>query len=79
MTTPNHGIQSAIIAYFIYPKWWHVLIAIILGIAPDIGRLFQKDKNNWNLFYAWSHETWYCYLIPYWEFILEKTILYMIM
>lgn len=70
MTTPNHAIQSGIISYLIYPHWEFVLIAIILGIMPDIGRLFQKNKNNWNEFYNPAHDfihhKWLL-LIPFWN------------
>lgn len=44
-----------------------VLLAMILSGLPDIGRLFQSDPNEWNLFYTWAHDTWYCYLIPFWN------------
>jgi len=51
-----------------------ILIAIIFGILPDVGRLLQKDPSDWNKFYKWAHTTWYCYLIPFWNLhiLLDK-------
>lgn len=68
MTTPQHAVQSALIQYMIYPKWYMIFIAVILSIIPDVGRLFQKDPSDWTQFYEKSHSlTWYNLLIPYWN------------
>ena len=68
MTTPNHGFQSAIIAHFIYPNIWFMILACIMGMMPDLGRLFQRNPNNWNEFYVPAHEPkWYNLLIPFWN------------
>lgn len=68
MTTPNHIAQSIAIQLAIYPKWYLVIIAMVLSAIPDIGRLFQKDKSDWDKFYVPAHKlTWYNLLIPYWN------------
>lgn len=67
MTTPQHIVQSVGIAYIIWDNFYFVCLAGILGGMPDIGRLFQKDSNDWNKFYTWAHKKWYCFLIPFWN------------
>ncbi len=70
MTTPSHSIQSGLIQYFIYPKWYLILIAVVLGAIPDLGRLFQKDTSDWNEFYVPAHDFihhWWLLLIPFWN------------
>lgn len=65
MTTPSHGIQSAVIQWFVYPKWYFILMAVVLGTFADLIRLFQKDKNDWTN-YKLAHElSWYNLLLPY--------------
>jgi len=44
-----------------------LILAVVLGIMPDIGRLFQKDRNDWTKFYKWAHTTSYCFYIPFWN------------
>ena len=41
---------------------------------PDVGRLFQKDKNDWNKFYVPAHnmKNKWLWIIPFWDLhILE--------
>lgn len=65
MTTFNHATQSALIQYIVYPKWYFIIIAVLLGTFADLIRLFQKDKNDWTD-YELAHElTWYNLLLPY--------------
>ncbi|MCK9209249.1 MAG: hypothetical protein M0P61_00295 [Ignavibacteriaceae bacterium] len=47
MTTPQHGIQAALIQYVIYPKWYLIIAAALLGMRPDLTRLFQKNRSDW--------------------------------
>ena len=85
MTVMQHSAQSGLIAYWLtqkvnnkFIKWLIIALAVILGAMPDIGRLFQSDPSDWNLFYRWSHETWYCYYIPFWNLhIWEDTFLHL--
>ena len=65
MTTLNHAAQSAIIQYLIYPKWYFIVLAVLLGTFGDLIRLFQKDKNDWTD-YEIAHEfIWYNLIVPY--------------
>ena len=73
MTTISHSIQSGVISYWIgtkfpfFKKWYIILLSILLGAMPDLVRFLQKNWNDWNDYYKWSHHTWYCYFIPYWN------------
>lgn len=69
MTIPQHVVQSGLICY-LFPqlrRWYIIGAAIVLAILPDVGRLFQRDPDDWAKFYQWAHSTWYCYLIPFWN------------
>jgi hypothetical protein len=66
MTTLNHIAQSYLLTRWTKKKWL-IITAIVLSAAPDLGRLFQSDPSNWNLFYRWAHNAWYLYLIPFWN------------
>lgn len=67
MTTPNHFMQGIVITMSLRLKWYWCLLAGLISIVPDIGRLFQSNTNDWNLFYRWAHETWYLYFMPFWN------------
>jgi len=66
MTTPNHIAQGFLLTRWAKKKWL-IISAMVLSAAPDLGRLFQSDPSNWNLFYHWAHNTWYLYLVPFWN------------
>lgn len=78
MTLFNHGVQSAIIAYKLWPSLWFAAAAFLLGVLPDIGRFIfdsqkQKDTEPWGGFYTYAHtlDTPQL-LIPFWNLhILE--------
>lgn len=69
MTLPQHVVQSGLICLLIpkLRKRHIIFLAIILTIIPDVGRLFQQNRNDWTKFYQWAHSTWYCFLIPFWN------------
>lgn len=74
MTTPNHGFQGSIISWIIWPTWYHVVIAIILSILPDLSIAYQRyilrrkfpDEINWNDgWYDKFHQSIWALFIPY--------------
>jgi len=74
MTLPQHAVQTGLIcaAFPQLRKWYIILAAEILTVAPDIGRLFQQNPDDWTKFYQWAHSSWYCFFIPFWNLhILE--------
>ena len=67
MSTPQHGVQAGIIQYLIYPSAWMIVCAIILGMIPDLQRLFQKNKDDWSEYNKLHKVTITSSLIPYWD------------
>ncbi len=83
MSTPQHAVQSGLIAFLL--SWLfgfnqfftglHVAFAMQLGAFPDLGRLLQKKLDDWNYFYEWSHKlTWLNILIPYWNIHITEDL-----
>lgn len=67
MTTHQHGLHAVIITYQFTDNWIFLLSALILGIFPDIPRLFQKDTSDWTL-YQELHTLKSPYIwIPFWN------------
>jgi len=52
-----------------------LILSLLATAAPDIGRLFQNDPGDWTKFYQWAHDTWYCYLIPFWNLHIAEDYL----
>jgi hypothetical protein len=47
--------------------WFMVILAGLLGIAPDvIGWIGTTWYGSWEL-YLWAHHSWYLYLVPFWN------------
>lgn len=74
MTTPNHILMSALIAYpFVRHdkrKWWIVSACGLLGGLPDLAGWVQglfEPSLRWNGLYAWLHDikNIWVHLIPF--------------
>ncbi len=77
MTLPQHVVQSGLICVLI-PRLRRrhiIILAIILTIIPDVGRLFQQNPDDWTQFYEWAHSSWYCFLIPFWNLHIAEDYL----
>jgi hypothetical protein len=64
MTTPNHAVQSGLIQFYIYPKWYLIVIAMIFGGLPDLCHLFDK-KGEWFIYNKFHEHIWWKWFIPY--------------
>lgn len=69
MTVPLHGAISYVVCSRFTDNPIILVTAVILGILPDIGRLLQKDRSNWQTWYIPAHDVhnrllWF---IPFWN------------
>lgn len=72
MSTPQHGIQSGLLAYAIWDNPIHIAIAIILGILPDVGRFLTERQYrgydpDWTIYQEMHRLSWVYLLIPYYN------------
>lgn len=79
MTSPNHSMQSAIIAHTIYPEIWFIVLAFILGWMNDIEIWHQTltgKKRDYTKFYQFAHYSYWTLLIPFMNlhFLMDKII-----
>lgn len=77
MTLPQHVVQSGLICVLIprLRRRHFIILAIVLTIIPDVGRLFQQNPDDWTQFYEWAHTTWYCFLFPFWNLHIAEDYL----
>ena len=62
-----HTFLPYFICYLLGLPLWIKLIMGLQGSWPDISRYAQKDYNDWNDLYKWSHEwKWWLILLPAW-------------
>lgn len=64
MTAPNHIIQSGLIQYFVYPKWYLIVIAMLLGALPDLVHLLD-NKGDWTIYNKFHEHKLYKWFLPY--------------
>ena len=69
MSIPLHGLISLAIMWLFTTNIYLLILAVLLGIFPDIGKFFfGESANSWNGFYRWSHQLkWYLLIIPFWN------------
>ena len=66
MTTPAHGTMGVIITSTLTCNPIILTTILILGMWPDVRRLFQKDRNDWTL-YKQLHDLKKYWWIPGWN------------
>jgi len=66
MTTPAHGVMSGLIASLISSNPYFIIVSMLIGIAPDLQRIFQKDTSDWST-YEKLHTLRYWWWLPFWN------------
>lgn len=67
MTLFAHGIMSGMIMSKMTDDRKAIASSMVLGIAPDLVRLTQKNKNDWTDRYALAHDIGKFWWVPFWN------------